>query len=81
VRRVIGDLPPRDRDLLRALFLEEQEKSEVCARFGVEPDYLRVLLHRAKARFKALYLAREDATPRVVPQREERQPPRRSMEC
>lgn len=82
VRQVIEDLPPRDRDLLRALFLEEQDKSEVCARFGVEPGYLRVLLHRAKARFKALYLAREESAPaRVVSLQEERRSSRRSMEC
>ena len=79
VRKVIDELPPRDRDLLRALFLEEQEKSEVAARFGVEPDYLRVLLHRAKARFRTLYLAREESAGRVVPIRDER--PARHLEC
>jgi RNA polymerase sigma-70 factor (ECF subfamily) len=81
VRRVVDELPPRDRDLLRALFLEEQEKSTICARFGVEPDYLRVLLHRAKGRFRTLYLAREENQARVVPIRDERRPSPRSMEC
>jgi hypothetical protein len=27
----------------------------VCQEFGVDRDYLRVLLHRAKDKFKALY--------------------------
>jgi RNA polymerase sigma-70 factor, ECF subfamily len=58
VRRVLQTLPPRDADLLRAVFLEEGDKDEVCARFGVERDYLRVLLHRAKEKFKTNYLRR-----------------------
>jgi RNA polymerase sigma-70 factor, ECF subfamily len=55
VRQILGDLPRRDRDLLRAIFLEEKEKDEVCRQFGVDRDYLRVLLHRAKDKFKVLY--------------------------
>jgi len=55
VRVILGELPARDRDLLRAIFLEEKEKDEVCHQFGVDRDYLRVLLHRAKDRFKSLY--------------------------
>ena len=30
----------------------------MCQGFGVDRDYLRVLLHRAKLSFKALYLKR-----------------------
>jgi RNA polymerase sigma-70 factor, ECF subfamily len=55
VRVILGELPERDRDLLRAIFLEEKEKDEVCHQFGVDRDYLRVLLHRAKDKFKSLY--------------------------
>jgi RNA polymerase sigma-70 factor (ECF subfamily) len=55
VRVILGELPQRDGDLLRAIFLEEKEKDEVCHQFGVDRDYLRVLLHRAKDRFKSLY--------------------------
>ena len=55
VRQVLGDLPGRDRELLRAIFLEEKEKNQVCREFGVDRDYLRVLLHRAKDKFKILY--------------------------
>jgi len=55
VRQVIGELPKKDRYLLRALFLEEKEKDEVCKQFGVDRDYFRVLLHRAKDKFRALY--------------------------
>lgn len=55
VRQVLDELPTRDGDLLRALFLQEKEKDEVCHQFGVDRDYLRVLLHRAKDKFKSLY--------------------------
>ena len=56
VRRVIDDLPERDRRLLKEVFLEERNKDEVCDEFGVDRNYLRVLLHRAKRNFRALYL-------------------------
>ena len=59
VRRVLQDLPDRDAQLLRAVFLEEGDKEEVCRRFGVDRAYLRVLLHRAKDKFRAQYLRRK----------------------
>lgn len=55
VRQVLDQLPDRDKRLLRALFLEEKEKDQVCREFRVDRDYLRVLLHRAKQSFKSLY--------------------------
>ena len=55
VRRILDGMPRRDSDLLRAIFLEEKDKDVVCREFGVDRDYLRVLLHRAKDKFKVLY--------------------------
>ncbi len=55
VRRILEGMPKRDRELLRAIFLEEKEKDMVCKELGVDRDYLRVLVHRAKDKFKALY--------------------------
>ena len=55
VRQVLDELPPKDRDLLRAIFFLDKEKDDVCREFGVDRDYLRVLLHRAKDKFRALY--------------------------
>jgi RNA polymerase sigma-70 factor (ECF subfamily) len=55
VRRVLDGLTERDRGVLRAVFLEERDKDEVCAEMGVDRDYLRVLLHRAKNSFRAVY--------------------------
>jgi len=56
VREILEQLSERDRRLLREVFLEERDKDEVCRDFGVDRDYLRVLLHRAKQSFKVLYL-------------------------
>ncbi len=58
VRDVLGGLPEHDRSLLKAVFLDERDREEVCREFGVDRDYLRVLLHRAKSVFKAAYLKR-----------------------
>lgn len=58
VREILLDLPARDRDLLKAVFLDEKDRDEVCAKFGVDREYLRVLLHRAKQVFKTEYLKR-----------------------
>jgi RNA polymerase sigma-70 factor, ECF subfamily len=61
VRRVLSRLPERDYDILKALFLEELGKDEVCRRFGVDRSYLRVLLHRAKEKFRSEF--RRKSTP------------------
>lgn len=56
VRRVLSDLrSERDAGILRALFLAEEPREEICRRFGVSPEYLGVVLHRAKERFKVAY--------------------------
>lgn len=56
IRDILEEMPERDRRLLREVFLEERDKDDVCKDFGVDRDYLRVLLHRAKLAFKSLYL-------------------------
>jgi RNA polymerase sigma-70 factor (ECF subfamily) len=55
VRVVLDELPDTDGTLLREVFLEERDRDEVCKRHGVSRNYLRVLLHRAKQRFRELY--------------------------
>ncbi len=62
VRHVLDRLAPKDQDLLRALFLEERDKDEICRAFSVDRNYLRVLLHRAKEKFRNEY-----ASPDVAP--------------
>jgi len=63
VERVLAELPQKDRDLLREVLLEDRDKAEVCARLHVDPDYLRVLLHRAKSRFRKAYMKRASGAP------------------
>ena len=58
VREILLDLPERDRSLLNAVFLEERDRDEVCRERGVDREYLRVLLHRAKQTFKTAYVKR-----------------------
>ena len=52
VRQVLEDLTGKDRDLLRLVFYEETDKDEICRRFSVDRQYLRVLVHRAKTRLR-----------------------------
>ena len=58
VRQILNQLPERDRRLLQSVLLEERNKDEVCAEFGITREYLRVLLHRAKQSFKSSYTSR-----------------------
>ena len=59
VRRVLATLPTRDAEILRAVFLDELDKDELCARYGIDREYLRVLLHRAKSKFREAYMRRK----------------------
>jgi RNA polymerase sigma-70 factor (ECF subfamily) len=58
VREILEELPERDRRIIREIFLEERHKDDVCRDYGVNRDYLRVLLHRAKRAFKSHYLSK-----------------------
>ena len=55
VGNLLSELSLKDRDILRAVFLEEADKTEICERFGVDRDYLRVLVHRAKNRLREAF--------------------------
>ena len=54
VAGILAQLPAKKRNMLRALLFEQLDRSELCARFKVKSDYLRVLLFRAKEDFAAL---------------------------
>ena len=55
VRRSLNKLSPRDRKLLKAVLLDEQDKDQICHQMGVSREYLRVLVHRAKESFRSAY--------------------------
>jgi len=61
VHEILVELPQRDRELLKAVFLDERDRDEVCLEFGVDREYLRVLLYRAKQEFKTEYVKRVGA--------------------
>jgi RNA polymerase sigma-70 factor (ECF subfamily) len=69
VRRVLEQMRPQDSRLLCAVLLDERDREEICREFGVTPAYLRVLLHRAKKEFRALYVERDRPWPGGAPDR------------
>jgi RNA polymerase sigma-70 factor (ECF subfamily) len=60
VREAMGDLPQKEKDLLRWLFFEGRDKDDVCRELNIDRNYLRVLLHRAKNRFRDRYSSSEE---------------------
>lgn len=52
VRKVIAELPPRQRDIIRLVFLDGIGRDEVCRRFNLTPDQLRVVVHRAVSKLR-----------------------------
>jgi RNA polymerase sigma-70 factor, ECF subfamily len=55
VRQVLSKMSQKDRDVIRAVLLDEGDKDQICRKMGVDRDYLRVLVHRAKQNFKSSY--------------------------
>lgn len=49
-------LSERDRRVLRSFYLEEKSKEEILLETGLTDDNFRVVLCRAKERFRAIYL-------------------------
>lgn len=67
VRKVLSRLTPHGREILQAALLEEQSRDEICLRFGIDHNRLRVLIHRAKKKFGACAQAgiESNTAPRV----------------
>jgi RNA polymerase sigma-70 factor (ECF subfamily) len=62
VRTLMNGMTPKDRFLICAIFLDERDKNEVCREQGVQRDYLRVMLYRAKKRFRQLLVETQAAS-------------------
>jgi RNA polymerase sigma-70 factor (ECF subfamily) len=56
VREALAALPEKEREILRWVFFEERDKDDICRELNVDRNYLRVLVHRAKAKFKDRFL-------------------------
>ncbi len=54
VVRTLSQLSERDRELLRAFYLEEKSPDQICAETGLSPGSFRVALCRAKERFRGI---------------------------
>jgi RNA polymerase sigma factor (sigma-70 family) len=54
VARALPQLSVRDRDLLRAFYLEEKSPDDICAEFNLSPGNFRVALFRARERFRRI---------------------------
>jgi len=61
VLRILEELPSNDRKLLRMVFYEGTDRADICKQLKVEREYLRVLVHRAKARFRECLLKQRAA--------------------
>jgi RNA polymerase sigma-70 factor, ECF subfamily len=58
VAHVLDQLAERDRKVLRAFYLEEEPRAEILKKTGLTDENFRVILFRAKERFRAIYLGR-----------------------
>jgi RNA polymerase sigma-70 factor, ECF subfamily len=56
VRDILNRLSEKDRLLLERVFLNECDKDKLCRDFGINRDYLRVLLHRSMRSFRNTFL-------------------------
>jgi RNA polymerase sigma-70 factor (ECF subfamily) len=61
VRAVLDELSAQDREILRLVFFEDADRREISRSMGVAPDYLRVLLHRARLKFESAFRRRHGA--------------------
>ena len=52
-QRMLSALSPRVRAILKAAFLEEQDRDEICLKFGLNRNHLRLLICRAKKMLRA----------------------------
>jgi RNA polymerase sigma-70 factor (ECF subfamily) len=52
VRQLLSEMSSKNQRLLTAVFLDERHPDDVCREFGVDRNYLRVLLYRARTRLK-----------------------------
>jgi RNA polymerase sigma-70 factor, ECF subfamily len=66
VQEILLEIPARDRALLKAVFLDERDRDDVCREFGVDREYLRVLIHRAKVEFRKAFIKNLSDSPKEV---------------
>jgi RNA polymerase sigma-70 factor (ECF subfamily) len=55
VEKILKTLSVKDQEILRLVFFEEVDREEIARRLGTNSSNVRVLLHRAKARFEEAF--------------------------
>jgi RNA polymerase sigma-70 factor (ECF subfamily) len=60
VLKELSEKDPKAASLLKASFMDETAKDQICAELGVTRDYLRVLQLRAREKFLRRYLKKYD---------------------
>jgi RNA polymerase sigma-70 factor (ECF subfamily) len=60
IRDVIGELRPRYQQLLLRFYINEEKKEAICTDLGMTSEQFDGVVHRARKRFKALYLKRKE---------------------
>ena len=58
VHHVLGDLRPRDRELIRRFYFEDQCKADICREMGLSPVGFDKVAFKARGRMKRLLTAR-----------------------
>jgi RNA polymerase sigma-70 factor, ECF subfamily len=66
VRAALSSLDAEDQHLIRRAYLEGADRDQLCAELRISREYLRVLLFRAKGRFKAAVQQRRVRKPFVL---------------
>jgi RNA polymerase sigma-70 factor (ECF subfamily) len=62
-RKVIAELRnPRDREILFRFYIAEEDKASITADLGLTSGQFNRVLHRARQRYRALYLQRRQST-------------------
>jgi RNA polymerase sigma factor (sigma-70 family) len=54
LKRVLGELSDRDREILTRFYLDEQSQDQICTEMALTETQFRLLKSRAKARFGEL---------------------------
>jgi RNA polymerase sigma factor (sigma-70 family) len=76
LQKMLSGLSPRIRAILKAALLEEQDRDEICLKFGVNRNHLRLLICRAKKALSVCAQKQMPAKPGLHLQRSSR--PRRA---
>lgn len=59
IHQVIDELIPRDKAVILRFYINEEPKEVICTDLGLTSEQFDRVVHRARKRFKALYLKRK----------------------